>query len=169
MRICPSCRVEYKNRKKGRCRKCAVGIYHGKHNGKPLTILEEEKVAVDRLIVRLQEFVSDRDGVNVAFDYKESAKERSFLYSLVERARLFLSLQADNLGWTAATFVLDLVEYVLSLRWWREHLNSFLMLANKVQEFAREVYLIRRDEVRSEKSVASTFIDDPSLVEGVYS
>lgn len=169
MRICPSCNTEYRSRSKKQCRSCGAFIYHGKHNGKPLTILQDERNAVDRLMVRLQEFISSRDGVNVAFDYKESAKERSFLYSLVERARLFLSLQADNLGWTAATFVLDLVEYVLSLRWWREHLNSFLMLANKVQEFAREVYLIRRDEVRSERSAASTFIDDPSLVEGVYS
>ncbi len=169
MRVCPSCNIGYRSRSKGRCRSCEVEIYHGSHKGKPLTILLDDKKAVDSLIERLQEFVSDRDGVNVVFDYKESAKERSFLYSLVERARLFLSLQVDSLGWTAATFVLDLFEYVLSLPWWRERINSFLMLAGQVQKFAKELYVIKREEILAEKSASATFIDDPSLLEGVYS
>lgn len=169
MRVCPSCSKEYRSRSKGRCRECETEIYHGTHNKKPLTILKSEKDAVDNLMTTLENFVSERDGVSIHLDYRESSRERSFLYSLVERARLFLSHQKSMLGWTAATFVVDLINYVLSLAWWRDHLNSFLQLSKHVQKLAKEMYILRRDEAMSEAAAASTFLDDPAFVEGVYS
>lgn len=151
---CPTCNALFKQRKKGCCPSCGEGLHilQGKKlKGRVITM--EEKETAKSLVEFLAEFLGKRDGIEVE-PKSFFAKELSFVYELILRARAFLSRQKDDFGWTAASFVSDLIAHVLSKPWWRGNMKSYCWLRKKVSDFAGELYRLKREAVTEQKRIA---------------
>lgn len=158
-KICPKCNEPFARRKKGCCPNCDEELYFPTGRFKGVLTMKEKKAA-DALVDALCELIGDRDGVEMStLNGGFFNAERSFIYDMIIRARNFLAKQATDLGYSAGRFVIDLVEWILNIPWWHQHLKSYLMLKNKISELAVQFYKEKRDNLEREQSQSITFVD----------
>jgi len=161
VRTCPGCAGEFKRCKKidgeKTCPKCGVEIFY---SGSGETILLEKKVASRTIVSILERHISVRDGINFIFEGACLWKELKLAYSLIDRAEAFLARQV-NIGLTALEFCIEIVDTILSDKFWSQVTKSIAMFMKHVSDFAAEVFLKHKDgiEEKDRHEKASSFAD----------
>lgn len=162
---CPLCRKGFDRRKKGCCPNCSEPLYYpgGRLKGQVLT--QAEKEAADHCLEMLEEAISRRDGVRFEFDAPGERKERSILYQIIIRARLYLSKVPDMYGWTSASFSIDLLTDIVE-GWAAAWIKSFAQINSSVARAAHELYRSRKIQEQVDRNQRSTFVELSSFVGG---
>lgn len=170
-RVCPECSHSFKRCKMKdkirTCPKCRLEIYYD--GGKTLVLAEKmARIEASSSVVEiLENHISKRDGLNFKFEGADRWKELKLAYSLIERAEGFLSRQID-IGLSAVDFCIEIVNEVLSDRFWAQVTKSIAMFIKYVSRFANDVFARHKDsiEARVRDEDLSSMADFLSYEEG---
>lgn len=162
-RRCPSCYSEFRRCKRVNeirtCPCCAIQIHYINED----TILYEDKLQAARLVAVLEEHISKRDRIEFEFEGASKSKELHLAYSIIDRARKYLARQVD-IGLTALEFCLEIVTDILGSEFWGRVTKSFAYFMKHISDFAKEVFVRRRDAIEQlardrEASALADFLD----------
>lgn len=151
-RICPGCSYSFKRCKMKdkirTCPKCELGICYDGDNTLILAVKQAQIEASTSVVEILENHISKRDGLNFRFEGAERWKELNLAYSLIERAEGFLGRQID-IGLGAVEFCIEVVNEVLSDRFWAQVTKSIAMFIKYVSRFASEVFVRHKDSIQA--------------------
>lgn len=165
-KVCPACDITFARRKAGCCPNplCMAQVYYPSYGSKLYkageVLLQEEKDTSDRLIVELEELISERENIVFHFQGPEVSEQRGYIYQIILRARRFFKAQGDSLGLSAGQFVIKLFHKFMDINWWYEHINSFRQLLSKksgLSDKAKELYVEIRTDRNAERSNMASF------------
>lgn len=155
MKICPNCQTSFRTAKRinniPTCRSCGIQLFYSQKRG---AILLKDKLCVDHIITMVS-------GKNESFGGNGTHAERKFAYDLLDRTKSFLKLRA-NIGLDCWDFLKGLISYILIQPWWCDHLESLIMLKNKIGEFAQKFYNLQKEEakfIKAQSSAKQTYQD----------
>lgn len=142
MKTCPACKNDFVQRRKGCCPMCQTPLLN---SGGTLRITED-KLIVDEVMLKLRTHISERDKVEMPFQDSTNSRERDLAYKLLNRTKVFLNAQPLKLPITPREFLLGLFDYILSIKWWAERIETLRQLYNKIQNFAKDYFKAIRQQ-----------------------
>jgi hypothetical protein len=142
---CPSCqqtlpnrlRKEYVTRFKGKysvCPWCGEWLFK---QGKGSVILAEDQYTVDTVIAMINDFVTRRDG---HFIEESSARERAYVYSLIEFAMKQMNGAEADIGLTSHSYLVAFTEWLLKKEPWCEFITTIRQIHGHRQRLMADFY-----------------------------
>ena len=142
MKTCPACSNGIAHRVKNVCPICQTPLLLIKG----ILRITEDKLIVDEVMLKIRTHIAERDHVEMPFQDSTNSRERDFAYQLLERSKKFLAAQPTKLPITPREFLLGLFDYILSIKWWAEKIETLRMLTNKIQNLAKDYFRMLRQQ-----------------------
>jgi hypothetical protein len=148
MKTCPACSNSFAKRVKEACPICQTPLLLIKGTLR----ITEDKLIVDEVMLKIRTHIAERDHVEMPFGDSTNSREREFAYQLLERSKRFLAAQPTKLPVTPREFLLGLFDYILSIKWWAEKIETLRMLTNKIQNLAKDYFITLKQQYIMEQA-----------------
>lgn len=169
-RQCPSCehvfsRCKSENNhpsghRRKLCPNCGLELYYPQSiRMRGQTILMADKEAASLIVEIVEEHISHREQVIFVYDGNERNVEIIHAYALIDRSKTFLKRQNNDLGLSAHTFTVELVQAVLKDRYWRENLVSLRQLRNDISKIAVDLFRQKKLNYTINEAQKQTYVN----------
>lgn len=148
-KTCPDCKLSFEkapkvwverfNKKVNTCPYCSIPIFYRKEGRRTTVILYDDKYCAEMLIKIKNDNMSQVTGMNWD-DGAATGREWKFAYEMIDWGRRFLEGAEFDLGWSVYEFLENWLRWVIKNDWWKEKLDSLVILRNARQALANDYY-----------------------------